>query len=173
MNGTHHPSWGILLPVCSMEPTKRAPWRIRGISSNHACNCLKICSDVLSFVIQKNRKTKDNLMPHSMTFLIYKSQNSWTSSGNAYKMRGLSAKALVHSIYLLTFFRNVYKVLSNSEKQFSYSPLSLSSLLPSPSLYLSSASLFHLFKSLFSLLPASQTSTVIKKQGHIYPCIIY
>lgn len=105
-----------------MEPTKRAPWRIWGISSDHVCNCLKICSDVVSFVIQKNRKTKDNLIPHSMTFLIYKSQNNRTSPGNAYKMRDLSAKALVHSIYLLTFFRNVYKVLSNSEKEFSYSP---------------------------------------------------
>lgn len=105
MNGTHHPSWGILLSVCEREPTKRAPWRIWRISSDYACNCLKICSDVVvSFVIQKNHKTKDNLIPHSVTSLLHTSQNSRTSYGIAYKMRDFSAKALVHSIYLLTFF---------------------------------------------------------------------
>lgn len=160
MNGTHHPSWNIL-SVCAMEPTKRAPWRIWR-TSDYACNCLKLCSDVVvSFVIQKNHKTKDNLMPHSVTSLLHTSQNSRTSYGIAYKMRDFSAKALVHSVYLLTFFKEMstkfYQILRNSS---STPPLSLSSPLPSPSRYLSSASL-SVFKSVFSLLFAPQTSAAI------------
>lgn len=163
MNGTHHPSWGILLPVCAMEPTKRAPWRVWGISSHHACNCLKICSYVVvSFVIQKNHKTKAILClilwpPYftrlRIVGLVMESPTKW--EGNRDK-----AKALVHSVYLLTLFlRNVYKVLSNLRSRSLTPPLSFSPL-PSSSPYLSSASL-SFFKSVFSLLPAPQTRAAI------------
>lgn len=81
---------------------------------------LQLCGG--KFCNSEKSQDQGNLMPHSVTSLLHTSQNSWTSYGIAYKMRDFSAKALVHSVYLLTLvLRNVYKVLSNSEKQVSYS----------------------------------------------------
>lgn len=119
---------------------------------------LQLCGG--KFCNSEKSQDQGNLMPHSVTSLLHTSQNSWTSYGIAYKMRDFSAKALVHSVYLLTLFlRNVYKVLSNLRSRSLTPPLSLFPL-PSSSPYLSSASL-SFFKSVFSLLPAPQTRAAI------------
>lgn len=91
---------------------------------------LQLCGG--KFCNSEKSQDHGNLMPHSVTSLPHTSQNSRTSYGIAYKMRDFSAKALVHSVYLLTLvLRNVYKVLSNSEKQVSF-PVLLSPFLLSP-----------------------------------------
>lgn len=119
---------------------------------------LQLCGG--KFCNSEKSQDQGNLMPHSVTSLLHTSQNSWTSYGIAYKMRDFSAKALMHSVYLLTLFlRNVYKVLSNLRSRSLTPPLSLFPL-PSSSPYLSSASLLF-FKSVFSLLPAPQTHAAI------------